>query len=68
MLGQRPGAVLVPEEALLPQAGKELLIKVVDGPRGPTSQRLEVRTGLRRDGKVEILDGVSAGDVVAVIE
>lgn len=62
VLGQRPGAVLVPEEALLPQAGKELLIKVVDGPRGPTSQRLEVRTGLRRDGKVEILDGVSAGD------
>lgn len=64
VLGQRPGAILVPEEALLPQAGKELLIKVVDGPRGPTSQKLEVRTGLRRDGKVEILDGLSAGERV----
>lgn len=62
VLGQRPGAVLVPEEALLPAAGKEMLVKVVEGPKGPTSQRLEVRTGLRRDGKVEILAGVAAGD------
>lgn len=64
VLGQRPGAILVPEEALLPQAGKELLIKVVDGPKGPTSQKLEVRTGLRRDGKVEILEGLVAGERV----
>jgi membrane fusion protein (multidrug efflux system) len=62
VLAQRAGAVLVPEEALVPQAGKDLLIKVIDGPAGPTSQRVEVRTGLRRDGKVEILGGVVAGE------
>ncbi len=63
VLAQRAGAVLVPEEALVPQAGKEMLIKVVDGPDGPLSRRVEVRTGVRRDGKVEILGGtVAAGE------
>lgn len=61
-LAERPGAVLVPEEAVVPQAGKELLFKVVDGPDGPLSQRVEVRTGIRRNGEVEILNGVSAGE------
>jgi membrane fusion protein (multidrug efflux system) len=61
-LARRNGAVLVPEEAIVPQAGKELLVKVVDGPDGPLSQRLEVRTGLRRGGEVEILEGLRAGE------
>lgn len=64
VLAERPGAVLVPEEALVPQAGKNLLIKVVDGPQGPASQRVEVRTGLRRDGQVEIMSGLVAGERV----
>jgi membrane fusion protein (multidrug efflux system) len=64
VLAQRAEAVLVPEEALVPQAGKELLIKVVDGPGGPTSQRVEVKTGVRRSGQVEILGGVAAGERV----
>lgn len=64
VLAERPGAVLVPEEAIVPQAGKDLLIKVVDGPQGPASQRVEVRTGLRRDGQVEIVSGLAAGDRV----
>ncbi|MBA3596202.1 MAG: efflux RND transporter periplasmic adaptor subunit [Methylibium sp.] len=61
-LAERPGAVLVPEEAVVPQAGKELLFKVVDGPDGPLSQRIEVRTGIRRNGEVEILGGLRAGE------
>lgn len=61
-LAQRPGAVLVPEQAIVPQAGKELLFKVVDGPDGPLSQRIEVRTGVRRNGEVEILGGLRAGE------
>lgn len=64
VLAERPGAVLVPEEALVPQAGKDWLIKVVDGPQGPASQRVEVRTGLRRDGQVEIVSGLAAGERV----
>ncbi len=62
----RHAATVVPEEALVPQGGKQYLIKVVDGPRGKVSQRVEARIGLRVPGKVEILDGLMAGDVVVV--
>ena len=64
VLAQRPGALVVPEQAIVPLAGQVLLIKVVEGPAGPTSQRVEVRTGLRRDGEVEIVSGLVAGDQV----
>ena len=62
----RSAAMVVPEEALVPQGGKQYLIRVVDGPNGKVSQRLEARIGLRVPGKVEILEGLSAGDVVVV--
>ncbi len=61
----RQNALVVPEEALVPQGGKQYLIKVVDGPNGgKVSQRLEARIGMRMPGKVEILQGLAAGDVV----
>jgi len=60
----RDKAVVVPEEALVPQGGKQYLLKVVDVPSGKTTQRLEARLGLRIPGQVEILEGLAAGDVV----
>jgi membrane fusion protein (multidrug efflux system) len=60
----RENALVVPEEALVPMGGKQYLVKVVDGPNGKVSQRLEARLGLRLPGKVEILEGVRAGDLV----
>lgn len=60
----RESALVVPEEALVPQGGKQFLIKVVDGPQGKMSQRLEARLGVRVPGKVEILGGVAEGDLV----
>ncbi len=61
----REGAIVVPEEALVPQGTRQFLFKVVDGPEGrKVSQRLEARLGLRLPGKVEILEGVKAGDLV----
>jgi membrane fusion protein (multidrug efflux system) len=60
----RANALVVPEEALVPLGGKQFLVKVVDGPQGKLSQRLEARIGMRLPGKVEILDGLTAGDVV----
>jgi len=61
----RANALVVPEEALVPQGDKQFVIKVVDGPSGSkVSQRLEARIGLRLPGKVEILEGLSAGDMV----
>lgn len=60
----REQAVLVPEEALVPTGGKQFLVKVVDGPAGKVSQRLEARIGLRLPGRVEILEGLAPGDLV----
>ena len=66
VFAQREGAVVVPEEALVPMGDKQYLFKVVEGPEGQTvTQRIEARVGLRQPGKVEILDGLRAGDLVA---
>jgi membrane fusion protein, multidrug efflux system len=64
LLAVRDNALVVPEEALVPQGGKQLLIKVVDGPQGKVSQRIEARIGGRVPGKVEVLGGVSEGESV----
>jgi membrane fusion protein (multidrug efflux system) len=37
---------------------------VVDGPNGKVASRIEARIGLRLPGKVEVLEGLSAGDMV----
>ncbi len=62
----RANAVVVPEEALVPQGAKQWLIKVVDGATGPAkvSQKVEAQVGIRVAGKVEILQGLAAGDTV----
>jgi membrane fusion protein, multidrug efflux system len=61
----RPGTVVVPEEALVPQGDRQLIFKVVSGPNGQSvSQRLPARIGLRLPGKVEILEGIKDGDTV----
>lgn len=61
----RENALVVPEEALVPQGNRQYLVKVIDGPNGSKlSQRLEARIGVRLPGKVEILEGLKAGDTV----
>ncbi len=69
----RERALMVPEEALVPQGGKQYLIKAVPAPgsaagngTGPSlvSQRLEAKLGVRQAGKVEILEGLSPGDLI----
>jgi membrane fusion protein (multidrug efflux system) len=59
------GAVVVPEEALVPLGGKQLLFKVqLQGEGKAVAQRLEARVGLRLPGKVQVLAGVQPGDQV----
>ena len=61
----RESAVVVPEEALVPVGAKQFVFKVVDGPDGKkNAQRVEAKIGVRLPGKVEILDGIQAGDTV----
>jgi membrane fusion protein (multidrug efflux system) len=61
----REGAIVVPEEALVPQGGKQLVFKVAEGEGGKkVSQRIEAKVGLRLPGKVEVLEGLKPGDQV----
>ncbi len=64
VFARRENALVVPEEALVPQGGKQYLVKVVDGAEGKVAQRIEARIGLRLPGKAEVLDGLAAGDLV----
>lgn len=76
----RDSALVVPEEAIVPQGGRQFVIKVVEpsalpaGPNRPVlapdtkqvSLRQEVKLGARQLGKVEITDGLVEGETVVV--
>ena len=66
VFGQRDNARVIPEEAIVPQAGRQFVIRLVDGPDQDTkiAQRVEVKVGIRQPGRVEITDGLQPGDVV----
>lgn len=66
VFGSRENAMVIPEEAIIPQGGRTFVVKVVPGekPDSLMSERVAVKTGLRVPGKVEILDGLAAGDTV----
>ena len=55
-------ALVIPEEALTPEAEKQFVFVVADG---KAAQR-EVRIGMRRPGSVEIVSGLSEGEQVIV--
>ena len=75
-----PSALVVPEEAIVPQGGRQFVIKVIEpsalpvGPNRPVlaadtklvSLRQEVKLGARQLGRVEITDGLNEGDSVVV--
>lgn len=53
-------ALVLPEEALVPQGSDQYVFRVIDG----KAARVKVETGQRRGGMVEILKGVEKDDVV----
>lgn len=65
-LGQRDNAHMVPEAAIVPQGNSALVWKFVptDGGQAGQVRRTPVRLGLRRDGLVEITQGLELGDSV----
>ena len=68
VFGERPNAMVVPEEAIVPQGGRSFVVKVVAGPNKDElmSERVAVKIGLRQPGKVEILEGLSLEDQVVI--
>ncbi|HEV2041279.1 MAG TPA: efflux RND transporter periplasmic adaptor subunit [Casimicrobiaceae bacterium] len=53
-------ALVVPEQAIVPQGDEWFVYRVVDG----KAQRAKVEIGQRRDGKAEVMKGLRDGDVV----
>ena len=66
VFGERENAKVVPEEAIVPQGGRVSVYKLVDGAQKDEriARRVDVKVGIRRPGKVEILEGVEAGDLI----
>ncbi|MGH6610958.1 MAG: efflux RND transporter periplasmic adaptor subunit, partial [Burkholderiaceae bacterium] len=60
IVGERTDALMVPEEAIVPEGGEFYVYKVVDG----QARRVAVKLGVRRDARVEITEGLKAGDQV----
>lgn len=60
VLREKPNAVVVPEEAIIPAGNETFVYRIENG----KAMRTKVDTGIRREGRVEILAGVQAGDLV----
>lgn len=61
ILAQRDHALLIPEEAIVAVGGEQRVYLI--GGDNKVTQRA-VTTGLRRDGQVEITDGLQAGELI----
>ena len=62
LLFNQDKALVAPEAALSPSGETQYVYRVMDG----VAERREVTIGERREGKVEILTGVAAGDELVV--
>lgn len=56
-------AIVIPEQALVPRAGKQYVFLVADT---GVAKQIEVEIGRRHPGVVEILSGLNLGDQVVV--
>ncbi|HEX2859092.1 MAG TPA: efflux RND transporter periplasmic adaptor subunit [Alphaproteobacteria bacterium] len=75
--GNLPGALMIPEAALMPEGEKQFVYKFAGNP-SPTvpgavstpgdtaqvAQKVEVTTGLRLNGMVQVVSGLVSGDTV----
>ncbi len=59
-LGQREQAVMIPEEAVFAVGQEQYVFRIEQG----RAERVRVTTGLRRDGRVEIVEGIRGGEQV----
>ncbi len=60
LLQLKEDALSVPEQAIVPQGDSQYVFKIVDG----KAQLTKVVIGTRRDGRVEIVEGLAVGDQV----
>jgi membrane fusion protein (multidrug efflux system) len=60
IFGQRNDVLIVPEEAMVPSGSDQFVFRVVDG----KAQRVKIKTGVRRNAKVEVVEGLGPEDLV----
>jgi len=60
LLRENPQALMLPEEAVIPQ-GNDVFVYRVDSGK---AMRTQIKVGQRSDGKVEVLSGLAEGDQV----
>jgi len=58
----RENAIIIPEQALVPQGKDRIVYRLVDG----KAVMAKVELGLRRTGEVEVRQGLSAGETIIV--
>lgn len=59
-LGNKPQALMVPNQAIIPQARDKKVILV----KGGKAKFVTVKTGVRQAGMIELTDGVQPGDTI----
>jgi membrane fusion protein (multidrug efflux system) len=62
-IARRTGVAMIPEEAVLQRADGEVAFKLGAENR---VQRVAIKTGIHRDGEVEVVQGLASGDKVVV--
>lgn len=62
VLDVKPTAIMVPEQSIVLRPAGEVVYVI----EGDTARQRRVKTGLRQDGQVEVIEGLSSGVVVAV--
>jgi membrane fusion protein (multidrug efflux system) len=60
ILDLKTNALTVPEQAIVPRGDDQFVYRVIDG----KAKQTKVMIGTRRDGRVEIVEGLSVDDVV----
>ena len=58
--------LVIPEEALIPNGDKNFVLAVIEKEKIKTVEKRLVKTGARAPGKVEVLSGLLADDLVVI--
>jgi len=61
LVDNKPNALLIPENAIVPQGNDKFVFKIDEK---STVVLVPVELGVRKDGKVEIVSGIAAGDAI----
>jgi len=62
LMKEESDALVLPEQALVPQGEEQYVFRVIDG----KAARTKIEVGQRRGGSVEIVKGLTAGDTVVI--